>query len=203
MKEYRVRGHVATGMRFEITFDYLCPFARNANEAVVEGLRQGRDWDVAFRPFSLAEVHVEEGEPSVFGDTTKSGILALQWGVAIRDNDPENFPAAHVALFGARHDDGLDISDESVIRSALADTGVDIEAIAEVVASGVPAKTLASEHTEAVDRWQVFGVPTFIQDGVATFMRFMSRGDVDDLDRALEMLDWQDMNEFKRTVAPR
>lgn len=59
-------------MRFDITFDYLCPFARNANEAVVKGLRQGRDWDVAFRPFSLAQVHVEEGEPSVFDDTTKS-----------------------------------------------------------------------------------------------------------------------------------
>ncbi|MGF1617258.1 MAG: DsbA family protein [Acidimicrobiia bacterium] len=181
----------------------MCPFARNANEAVVEGLRQGRDWDVTFRPFSLAQVHVEEGQPSVFEDISKSGILALQWGVAIRDNDPENLPAAHVALFGARHDDGLNISDESVILAALAETGVDVEEIAEIVASGAPAKTLAFEHTEAVDRWQVFGVPTFIQDGVATFMRFMSRGDVEHLDRALEMLDWQDMNEFKRTVAPR
>ncbi len=190
-------------MRFDITFDYLCPFARNANEAVVEGLQRGRDWEVAFRPFSLAQVHVEEGESSVFDDTTSSGILALQWGVAIRDNDPENFPAAHVALFAARHDDGLDISDESVIRSALTGTSVDVVAMAEIVASGVPAKTLASEHTEAVERWQVFGVPTFIQDGVATFMRFMSRGDADDLDRALTMLDWQDLNEFKRTVAPR
>lgn len=139
-------------MRFEITFDYLCPFARNANEAVVEGLRQGRDWDVYFRPFSLAQVHVKDGEPAVFEDTTRSGILALQWGVAVRDNDPENFPAAHVALFAARHDDGLDISDESVIRSALADTGVDVDAMAGIVASGVPAKTLGSEHAEAVDR---------------------------------------------------
>ncbi|MGF1617870.1 MAG: DsbA family protein [Acidimicrobiia bacterium] len=190
-------------MRFEITFDYLCPFARNANEAVVAGLRKGRDWDVAFRPFSLAQAHVEEGEPEVFEDTAKSGILALQWGVAIRDNDPENFLAAHVALFAARHDDGLGISDESVIRSALTDTGVEVAAIAEIVGTGVPAETLATEHTEAVDRWQVFGVPTFIQDDVATFIRFMSRGEVDDLDRALEMLDWQDLNEFKRTVAPR
>lgn len=190
-------------MRFEITFDYLCPFARNANEAVVEGLRQGRDWDVDFRPFSLAQVHVKDGEPAVFEDTTKSGVLALQWGVAVRDNDPEIFPAAHLALFAARHDKGLDISDETVIRSALADTGVDVDAMAGIVASGAPATTLASEHHEAVDRWQVFGVPTFIHDGVATFMRFMSRGDVGDLDRALEMLDWQDMNEFKRTVASR
>ena len=41
------------------------------------------------------------------------------------------------------------------------------------------------------------------RDGVAACMRFMSRSDVDDLDKALTMLDWQDLNEFKRTVAPR
>ena len=190
-------------MRFEITFDYLCPFARNANEAVVEGLRRGREWDVAFRPFSLAQVHVESGESDVFTDTTASGILALQWGVAIRDSDPERFPAAHVALFAARHDKGLDITDEAVIRSAVAGSGVDVDAIADLVASGTSAKTLEAEHVEAVERWEVFGVPTFIQDDVATFMRFMSRGDVEGLDRALTMLDWQDMNEFKRTVVPR
>ncbi len=190
-------------MQYEVTFDYLCPFARNANEAVVEGLRLGRDWDVAFRPFSLAQVHVEDGEPPVFDDITKPGILALQWGVAIRDVEPGNFSAAHVALFAARHDHGLDLSDGSVIRSALTETGVDVDLIADVVASGVPAETLTSEHIESVHRWQVFGVPTFIRHDVATFVRFMSRGGVDDLDRMLEMLDWQDLNEFKRTVAPR
>ena len=190
-------------MRFEITFDYLCPFARNANEAVVEGFSRGRDWDVAFRPFSLAQVHVENDEPDVFADVTAPGILALQWGVAVRDADPDRFPAAHVALFAARHDHGLDITDEAVIRAAVAETGVDVDAIADFVASGTPAKTLEAEHVEAVERWQVFGVPTFIQGDTATFIRFMSRGDVEDLDRALEMLDWHDMNEFKRTVVPR
>jgi hypothetical protein len=190
-------------MRFDITFDYLCPFARNANEAVVEGLRRGRDWDVKFRPFSLAQVHVPDGERDVFEDPTASGVLALQWGVAIRDTDPQHFPAAHVALFAARHDHGLDISDESVIRAALADSAVDVEATAKVVGSGTPAKTVAAEHVEAVDRWSVFGVPTLIKDDAATFVRFMSRGDVTDLDRALDLLDWQDMNEFKRTLVPR
>ena len=188
-------------MQFDITFDYLCPFARNANEAVIEGLRQGRDWDVTFRPFSLAQVHATDGE--VFDDATASGVLALQWGVAIRDNDPARFGAAHVALFAARHDHGRDIKDEAVIRDALAGTGVDVDEIADIVASGTPAKALAAEHTEAVDRWEVFGVPTFITDDTATFIRFMSRGDVEDLDRALELLAWQDMNEFKRTTIPR
>ena len=190
-------------MRFEITFDYLCPFARNANEAVIEGLRNGRDWDVTFRPFSLAQVHVKEGEPPVFHDPAESGIRALQWGIAVRDSDPENFPAAHIALFAARHDDGLDVSDEDVISSTLARTGVDGDEIGRIVESGVPAETLGAEHTESVERWQVFGVPTFIRNDVATFVRFMSRGDVEDLERALELLDWTAMNEFKRTAVPR
>jgi protein-disulfide isomerase-like protein with CxxC motif len=190
-------------MRYEITFDYLCPFARNAGEAVVNGLRQGEDWDVTFRPFSLSQAHVDAGEPDVFNDPTAAGIRALHWGIAIRDTAPEHFLDAHVALFSARHDDGLDISDEAVIRAALEATGVDVEAVAEVVASGLPAKTLAAEHTDAVEQFSVFGVPTFIRDGVATFIRFMQRGDIPDLERALTLLDWHDLNEFKRTVATR
>ena len=35
---------------FAVTFDYRCPFARNAHEAVVTGLREKRDWDVRFLP---------------------------------------------------------------------------------------------------------------------------------------------------------
>jgi hypothetical protein len=49
----------------------------------------------------------------------------------------------------------------------------------------------------------VFGVPTFLVDDHATFVRFMSRGDVDDLSRTLDLLAWTNLNEFKRTVIPR
>jgi len=190
-------------MEFEITFDYLCPFARNANEAVMNGIDQGRQWEATFRPFSLSQAHVDDGEPDVFDDPTKSGVLALHWGLAVRDDDPEHFPAAHLALFAARHDHGRDINDEAVIRSALAGTGVDVDETAAIVASGTPAKTLAVEHADAVERLRVFGVPTFIRNDVATFIRFMERGDVRSLDRALPLLDWTDLNEFKRTVIPR
>lgn len=190
-------------MQFDITYDYLCPFARNANEAVLKGIDEGRDWEVTFRPFSLSQAHVGDGEGDVYEDTSASGVLALHWGIAVRDNDAAHFPAAHVALFSARHDEGLDINDEAVIRSALDKAGVDSAAIAEIVATGVPAKTLAEEHREAVERWSVFGVPTFISDEVATFVRFMERGLVSDVDRVLDMLGWQGLNEFKRTRVPR
>ncbi len=148
-------------MRFEVTFDYLCPFARNAHEAVIEGMRAGADWEVAFRPFSLAQAHVEEGEPDALGDLTASGVRALQWSLAVRETQPEHFSSAHVALFAARHDRGLDISEESVIRQTLGDVGVDVDSAAEVVASEAAAKVLTAEHNEAVERWAVFGVPTF------------------------------------------
>ncbi len=191
-------------MQFAITFDYLCPFARNANEAVLNGLAAGREWDARFHAFSLAQVHVEDGHPAVWEEPErKSGLLALQWGVAARDHLPEVFPDLHRELFAARHDHGQDIKDESVLRAAAERAGADPDAIAAVVASGTPLSTIGTEHTEAVERWDVFGVPTFLIDEVATFIRFMSRGDLADLDRALELLSWHEMNEFKRTRLPR
>jgi len=44
-----------TSLRFALTYDYLCPFARNANEHVVTGLRSGAPWDVTIIPFSLTQ----------------------------------------------------------------------------------------------------------------------------------------------------
>ena len=68
---------------------------------------------------------------------------------------------------------------------------------------GRPLKTLAAEHLEAVERWAVFGVPTFIEGDEAVFVRFMERGRVDDLERALDLLPWDRLNEFKRTRTAR
>ncbi|MGZ8766445.1 MAG: protein-disulfide isomerase, partial [Acidimicrobiia bacterium] len=68
---------------------------------------------------------------------------------------------------------------------------------------GRPLETLAAEHDEAVSRWSVFGVPTFLAGDEAVFIRFMERGRVDDLERSLDLLDWSRLNEFKRTKLPR
>ena len=46
--------------RFAVSFDYRCPFARNAQEAVVTGLREGRDWDVRFLAFSTEIIDLSE-----------------------------------------------------------------------------------------------------------------------------------------------
>jgi hypothetical protein len=194
--------------QFAVTWDYRCPFARNAHEALVNGLQQGRDWEIRFWPFSLDQVHVEEGETPVWQrslDEEKGmgGVRALLWGIAVRDAFPEKFLDFHIAAFRARHDEGRKIQEEAVLRSVAESVGLDPGAVAEEVGSGRPLKALEAEHTEAVDRYAVFGVPTVIEGDEAVFVRIMERGNVDDFAQSLDLVGSTRLNEFKRTKIPR
>ena len=197
---------------FALTFDYLCPFARNANEFVVEGLRAGADWDVTFTPYSLAQGHVEEGQPDVWDvqdPTSRSGIHALLVGLAIRDHFPEHFLDAHVALFAARHDDGRDLKDADVLRDVITSVGVDAEVVLDTVANGSVLETLHKEHEANVSSHDVWGVPTFIAGDRAVFVRFLDRpegdggGAVERIQRVVELVrDFPELHEFKQTDLP-
>jgi predicted DsbA family dithiol-disulfide isomerase len=196
-------------MPIAITFDYLCPFARIGHETAIKAV-DGSPGTLEFRAFSLSQVHLHEGEPPVWeGGTPNSGVLALQWGLAVRDHFPERFADAHLALFSARHDAALDINDERVLRDAVARAGVDPDAVAEIVAGGGPLKALAADHNWAVERHRVFGVPTFISGDRAVFIRLMERpADAAEarrtFDRVVGLLqDWPELNEFKATKIPR
>ena len=184
------------------TFDYRCPFARNGHEAVVNAIREGSDVDFRFVAFSLDQAHVEEGEPPVWErppDERGTGVLSLTWGIAVRDTFPEHFLDFHIAAFAARHDHGKKLGHESVMVEAAASVGLDPDLVAKEVATGRPLEVLASEHAEMVDGYEVFGVPTYVEGDEAVFIRFMERGRVDDLTRALDLLEWTRLNEFKRT----
>jgi 2-hydroxychromene-2-carboxylate isomerase len=184
-----------------VTFDYRCPFAYNGNAAAIAAVREGRDYEFRYLPFSLDQVHAEEGSPPVWERKPGewgTGVLALLYGLAVRDAFADSFDEAHLAIFAARHDKGLKLGHEDVLRDAVTSAGLDADAVAAEVWSGRPLATLAAEHTEAVDRWGVWGVPTFIEGEDAAFVRFMERGRVDDLDRTVDLLGWTRLNEFKR-----
>jgi DSBA-like thioredoxin domain len=196
--------------RFALTFDYLCPFARIAHDVALRALGDRVTDQVDFRAFSLSQVHTEAGDPPVWETEPRpSGVLALEWGLAVRDEFPGRFPAAHAALFDARHVHGRDLKDPRVLREAVASAGVDPDQVEEVVAGGKPAAALAADHTWAVDEHRVFGVPTFVSDDRAVFVRLMrAPGDQREaaatLDRVLAMVTgWADLNEFKATRIPR
>lgn len=192
---------------FAVSFDYRCPFARNAHEHVLAGLGGGAAWDVHFVPFSLGQVHVTASDPDVWDDpSVDSGLLALQVGVTVRDWHPEAFPQVHHGLFAARHDHGLQISDEAVVRDVLRARGVDDAAVFERIEGGDALVTVREEHEEAAVEHKVFGVPTFVTDGQAVFVRLMDRpgGDTAGAARTVErVLDlatgWPELNELKHT----
>ena len=196
---------------FAVTWDYRCPFARNAHEHLVAGLQAGADWDVRFVPFSLNQVHVEEGQPDVWDDPEKqSSLLAMQVGIAVRDNWPDAFQRVHVALFAARHDKARDIRESDVLRDVVKANDLDPDAVFAEVGSGRTLATFRAEHAQAVAEHKVFGVPTFIIGDQAVFVRVMDRPGEDreggrrTIDRVLDLLtNWADLNEFKRTTIPR
>ncbi|HLI52926.1 MAG TPA: hypothetical protein VKU88_01240 [Acidimicrobiales bacterium] len=195
---------------FAVTWDYRCPFARNVHEHLLAGLEAGADWDVRFSAFSLDQAHVEDGGTPVWEEPERyPGLLANLAGIVVRDGLPESFPAVHRALFAARHDRALDLRDRSVVGGVLDAAGVDGAGVLGDVDSGKPLEVLAAEHVDAVDKHDLFGVPTFIAGAKAAFVRLMNRpGDgaaaVATVDRVLDMLEgWPDLNEFKHTRAGR
>jgi 2-hydroxychromene-2-carboxylate isomerase len=192
---------------FAVTWDYRCPFARNAHEHVLAGLADGADWDVRFVPFSLGQVHVEDDQAPIWdrpGDD--SGLLALQVALHVRDSAPDAFLAVHGALFRARHDDGGDLRDRAVLGKVLADGGVDADAAFAAVDDGSLLTAVRAEHERAVSEHDVWGVPTFIRDEAAAFVRLMDRPGDDgararaSIDRVVALLgDAPALNEFKHT----
>ena len=197
-------------IHFGITWDYRCPFARIVHKHIVDGLLDGADWEVDFVPFSLGQVHVEEGESPIWErPQDDTGILALQAAVVVRDTRPDLFPALHRALFEARHADGAQLRDESVLRTLFEANGVDPDPVFAEVATGRPLELVRDEHTRVAAELDVWGVPTFMAEGRAAFVRLMDLP-VDGADarrsieRIVDMLTgWPSLNEFKHTSLDR
>jgi 2-hydroxychromene-2-carboxylate isomerase len=196
---------------FAVTWDYRCPFARNAHEHLLTALEDGAPYDVTFLPFSLNQMHLEEGEPPVFDDPQRHpDLLAMLVGIVVRDRLPERWRSVHRALFALRHDEGRDLRDESELRSTLESQGVEPDFVFQEIASGWPLDTFRKEHDAAEREHAVWGVPTFIVGDEAAFVRVMTRPNGDAaaarriVDRILETLDeFPELNELKHTSIPR
>ena len=199
------------GRRFAVTWDYRGRFARNLSEHVVAGLTGGADWDVEFWPFSVEQTHRDQAEPTIWDDPRDSvSLLAMQVGLIVRDSFAEHFPSTHLALFAARHDEGLDLRDEQVLRDVLVRQGIDPDVVFEEVATGAALKAYRSEHERAVADHSAFGVPTVFAGEQAAFVRLLHRptGDSEAARRTVERLldlvaEWPDLNELKHTRVPR
>jgi hypothetical protein len=200
-------------LEFAVTWDYRCPFGRNAHEHILAGLAGGADWRVRFVPFSLGQVHVADGVPDVWERPEQdAGILALQTGVVVRDRFQDRFPAGHRAMFAVRHDEGRHIEEPGVLRSVLTAADVDPGDVFPALEDGTALAQVRAEHESAVASHGVWGVPTFLAGDRAVFIRLMERPTVGSdatesirtIERVIRLLtEWPALNEFKHTTVPR
>ena len=164
---------------FAVSFDYRCPFARNAQEAVVDRIARGRDWDVAVPRRSRWTRCTSGGRAARLGTRPRrTGHRRARVGVGHRGarRVPRPLPrlarrrCSPPATTTARSSRKSD-----VLARDRTSVGLDPDAVAAEVASGRPLATLAAEHTEAVKNYAMFGVPTFVVGERAAFVRLMER----------------------------
>jgi len=195
---------------FGVTYDYRCPFARNAHEHVVTALRSGADWEVDFVPFSLSQLHVEEDDLPVWEDPHRSSeLLALESSLVVAERFPDRFLDVHEALFAARHDQARDLRDRDVVMDVLRSNGVDEAEVAAALQDGSARKEVRRRHEASVAEHQVFGVPTIITGERAAFVRILNRPKGDaavaraTIERLLDLIGGNpEINEVKHTTVP-
>ena len=193
---------------FSLSFDYRCPFANIIHQHVVRALRAGADFDVTFVPWTLSQGYKEAGEPDVWNDPAKDAdLLALAVSVSIRDHQPAMFLDAHEALFLARHSQAVRLVTREEIATILAPLGVDLNAVWADVDSRRPYEVIGESY-RAMSVYDAFGVPTFVVNNDATFVRYMTPPSDDAASIALisslvtMMAEQPALNEFKHTRLP-
>ena len=91
---------------------------------------------------------------------------AQKAALAVRESDPESFPAFDDALYDALWRDGRDIGDPDVLADVAEAVGVDGDVVRSAVADDALDERLR-ERFEAARDAGVTGIPTFASDGHA------------------------------------
>lgn len=191
---------------FLLSYDYRCPFAKIVHLHVIEALRAGADFDVTFVPWTMSQGYRDEGALDEWDDPAgDSQLLPLAVSTSVQNLMPEKFLDVHEALFRARHDRAIRLVTESEIATALEGLDLDLAAIFDDVASRRPHKVIGEWFRE-FERYDAFGVPTFVVDGDATFVRYMNPP-TDDPQASIALIeslvtlmsDQSALNEFKHT----
>jgi predicted DsbA family dithiol-disulfide isomerase len=168
MASARPRKAASQARRFDVFYDYLCPFVYRAS-LLLQNVRDSGDRpiEVRWRYFSLIQVNSKDEGWTVWDapDSEARGRLAFKAAEAARRQDA--FDAFHMALLRARHEQRADINDVAVVERVAEDSGLDLDRFRKDIADPQIVSALERDHQAAVAEYGVFGTPTFVFDGGA------------------------------------
>jgi protein-disulfide isomerase-like protein with CxxC motif len=158
----------------------------------------------------MSQGYKNDDAPDVWDDPSRDDeLLALAVSTSIRDLQPGHFIEAHEALFRARHERAIRLVTEQEIRDVLSASGVDVDAVFVDVATRRPHHVIGDSF-RSFERYEAFGVPTFVVNDDATFVRYMNPPTKDASDSIalitslVELMSTQSaLNEFKHTKVSR
>lgn len=195
---------------FEVSYDYRCPFAKNIHLHVLKALQGGADFRVEFVPWTMSQGYKGDGALDVWDDPEHDAdLLALAVSVSVRDLQPDYFLKSHEALFRARHEHAIRLVTLEQIDAVLAPLHVDTQLIRDDLVTRRPHRVIG-ESFKKYERFEAFGVPTFVVNDDAAFVRYMDPP-TDDVKASIEVIDSlvamirykPELNEFKHTRLPR
>jgi len=153
-------------LRFDVFYDYLCPFVYRASVLLQNVGDSGeRTVDVRWRYFSLTQVNSKDEGWTVWDatDAQARGRLAFKAAEAARRQDA--FDGFHMALLRARHEDRADIDDVTVVEQVADDIGLDLKRFRKDIADAQIVSALERDHLSGLAEHGVFGTPTFVFGG--------------------------------------
>ncbi len=138
----------------------------------------GQEVNVDWQPFSLEQVNSDKGEEFKFWeqpgalDGSDNTLLAHRAGLAAKRQGKEAFESFFMALLKLRHEDRRSLTEMEVMEEAVANSGIDMARFREDLADPDLLREIAESHTEAVDTYGAFGVPTYVfPNGSTAFVK--------------------------------
>ena len=196
--------------RVRFHFDPRCPWCYQTSRWV-RRLQALGEVEVSWGFFSLDIANADEGATHVA--STGRSAPALRTAVALRDAEGHAAVGDYYAALGAAvHERGEDVTDRTVIGSALRAAGGTEALLDKAIGDPGTWAVIESEHAALVERTRSFGVPTIVLDdgdGPSIFGPVISKVPTDDdavqLWRSVAWLTrYENFSELKRdrTITP-
>ena len=139
---------------------------------------RGDGFTINWKPFSLAQVNQKVGEGYKVwdepADKQPPGLWGLRASVAASRQGQEQLDRFLFLLLKARHVDRKELGDKEVLRAVAQEAELDVEQFLIDLDDPASLQEVVDSHTEAVEKFGVFGTPTFrFSNGGSAFLKML------------------------------
>ncbi|MCA9834619.1 MAG: DsbA family protein [Thermomicrobiales bacterium] len=163
-------------MKITVWIDFVCPYAWTAQRWLFDLQKElGDDLEITWRYFSIEQVNKAEDAPNVWehpNDGSSSTMRAFQGAHAAGKQGADKYLAYMAALYNQRHINKRNLGTQQILEETAVQVGLDLDQFREDLKSDEVFEIFKNDHTEAVEKYGIFGVPTILfENGQSAYLR--------------------------------